>query len=107
MVLVIDDNPNGLMFALSYTFEGKSHWQCLKNIGWIEGCNPSIQTYALRLDNECQSLWRNKGIKRHMKVCSMGNAIRRLNEFEMNAIYIHRDWDQWLNHDGSSSQGND
>ena len=32
MVLVINDNPYGLMFALRYIFEGKLHRQCMKNI---------------------------------------------------------------------------
>jgi len=32
VVLVINDNPYGLMFALRYIFEGMLHRQCMKNI---------------------------------------------------------------------------
>ena len=36
LVLVIDDNPYGLMACLSYTLRFV-HRQCLKIIGWLQG----------------------------------------------------------------------
>jgi len=38
VVLVINDNPYGLMFALSYTCR-VVHRQCLKSICWIQEGN--------------------------------------------------------------------
>ena len=40
VVLVINDNPYGLMFVLSYSSRFV-HWHPLNSMCWIQGCMPS------------------------------------------------------------------
>ena len=44
VVLVIDDNPYGLMVALSYTL-GFVHMHCLKTIRWFQGYMKEIMCW--------------------------------------------------------------
>ena len=40
VVLVINDNPYGLMFVVRYSYRFV-HWHRLNSMCWIQGCRPS------------------------------------------------------------------